>query len=156
MNLTELKTKPIPELIASGRPVPGLDMTFLKSGKVKIVNVWASWCAPCKIEHPLLMELAGRDDVEIAGINYKDRPENARRFLGTLGNPYVAVGVDANGRTSVDWGVYGVPETFIVDGAGNIVHKHVGPLTAPVVAETILPIVKKANEMADQTTPSQN
>ncbi|MFL5202869.1 MAG: DsbE family thiol:disulfide interchange protein, partial [Microvirga sp.] len=91
--------------------------------------VWASWCAPCRQEHPLLVELARDPSIRVVGINQRDNPDNARRFLGALGNPYSAVGVDPNGRASIDWGVYGVPETFIVGPDGTIRHKHIGPLT---------------------------
>ncbi len=144
--------KPVPrtelaaldDLTRDGAAVPGIDMALITSPGIKVVNVWASWCAPCRVEHPLLMKLAENDGIRMLGINYKDEPENARRFLGVLGNPYEAVGVDGTGRTAVDWGVYGVPETFIVDGRGHIVHKHVGPLTEAVVAEDILPVIAKA------------
>jgi cytochrome c biogenesis protein CcmG/thiol:disulfide interchange protein DsbE len=119
---------PLDGLQAGGRPVPGLAQGDLK-GRVTIVNVWASWCAPCRQEHPVLMDLARTGAARVVGINYKDNPENARRFLGALGNPFAAVGVDPNGRTAIDWGVYGVPETFIVGPDGTIRHKHVGPLT---------------------------
>ena len=112
--------------------IPGLTRADLVVGEegapVTIVNVWASWCVPCRDEHPVLMELAKDERLRVAGINYKDRPENARRFLGALGNPYDAVGVDENGRSAIDWGVYGVPETFIVDRHGVIRHKHIGPI----------------------------
>jgi cytochrome c biogenesis protein CcmG/thiol:disulfide interchange protein DsbE len=107
---------------------------LLTSGQPTIVNVWASWCAPCRQEHPLLMELAAEPGVRVVGINYKDQPENARRFLGALGNPFIAVGVDDSGRNAIEWGVYGVPETFILDGSGVIRHKHVGPLTPQTMA----------------------
>ncbi|HST94696.1 MAG TPA: DsbE family thiol:disulfide interchange protein [Microvirga sp.] len=119
---------PLEGLTAGGRPVPGLSHEDLK-GKVTVVNVWASWCAPCRQEHPLLVELARDPSVRVVGINQKDDPDNARRFLGSLGNPYAAVGTDRNGRVSIDWGVYGVPETFIVGPDGTIRHKHIGALT---------------------------
>jgi cytochrome c biogenesis protein CcmG/thiol:disulfide interchange protein DsbE len=96
---------------------------------VTIVNVWASWCAPCRQEHPLLMDLAKDPSVRVVGVNYKDNPENARRFLGQLGNPFAVVGVDPSGRAAIDWGVYGVPETFVVGPDGTVRHKHIGPLT---------------------------
>ena len=95
-----------------------------------IVNVWASWCAPCREENGVLLELSKDPRFEISGINYKDRPENAVAFLDQLGNPFDTIGVDDKGRTAIDWGVYGVPETFIVGRDGLIKHKHVGPLTA--------------------------
>jgi cytochrome c biogenesis protein CcmG, thiol:disulfide interchange protein DsbE len=115
-------------LAAQGQPVPGLASDDLK-GRVTVVNVWASWCAPCREEHPLLMDLARDPSIRVVGLNYKDREENARRFLGTFGNPFSAVGVDPNGRTAIDWGVYGVPETFVVGPDGTIRHKQIGPLT---------------------------
>jgi cytochrome c biogenesis protein CcmG/thiol:disulfide interchange protein DsbE len=110
--------------------VPGLAAAELKSGQVTVVNIWASWCVPCRQEHPVLMELAKRPDIRLVGINNKDEPANARRFLGALGQPFAAVGADRDGRVTIDWGGYGVPETFIVDGKGMIRHKHVGPLSA--------------------------
>ena len=119
---------PLEGLAADGRPVPGFSNEDLK-GRVTIVNVWASWCGPCRQEHPLLVDLAGDPSVRLVGINQRDNPDNARRFLGALGNPYAAVGVDPNGRASIDWGVYGVPETFIIGPDGTIRHKHIGPLT---------------------------
>jgi cytochrome c biogenesis protein CcmG, thiol:disulfide interchange protein DsbE len=121
--------EPLAGLTQDGRPLPGLAEADLKSGAVTVVNVWASWCGPCRQEHPLLMELAKDPSIRVVGINYKDSPENARRFLGTFGNPFAAVGVDPNGRAAIDWGVYGVPESFIVGPDGTIRHKQVGPLT---------------------------
>lgn len=97
--------------------------------KPSIVNVWASWCAPCRQEHPLLLELTKDERFVLIGINYKDKPENAAGFLSELGNPFDRIGTDINGRTAIDWGVYGVPETFIVGRNGLIHYKHVGPLT---------------------------
>ena len=119
---------PLEGLVADGKPVPGFSNVDLK-GRVTVVNVWASWCGPCRQEHPLLVDLAKDPSIRVVGINQRDNPDNARRFLGALGNPYAAVGVDPNGRASIDWGVYGVPETFIVGPDGHIRHKHIGPLT---------------------------
>ena len=119
---------PLEGLLANGQPVPGFSNEDLK-GRVTVVNVWASWCGPCRQEHPLLVDLAKDPSIRMVGINQRDNPDNARRFLGSLGNPYAAVGVDPNGRASIDWGVYGVPETFIVGPDGTIRHKHIGPLT---------------------------
>ncbi len=119
---------PLEGLVADGKPVPGFSNDDLK-GRVTVVNVWASWCGPCRQEHPLLVDLAKDPSIRVVGINQRDNPDNARRFLGALGNPYAAVGVDPNGRASIDWGVYGVPETFIVGPDGTIRHKHIGPLT---------------------------
>ena len=126
-----------------GVDLPGFDPARF-AGRVTLVNVWASWCAPCRQEHPLLMQLAQDERVEIAGLNYKDRPENARRFLGELGNPYTAIGVDDSGRAAIDWGVYGVPETFLVGKDGRIAYKHVGPVTPEIVASALMPEIEKA------------
>src|SRR5215204_4741776 len=125
---------PLPSLTRDAAAVPGLSGDDLK-GRVTIVNVWASWCAPCRQEHPLLMELAKNPAIRVVGINYKDNPENARRFLGALGNPFAAVGADPNGRAAIDWGVYGVPETFVVGPDGTIRHKQIGPLTPEAMTE---------------------
>jgi cytochrome c biogenesis protein CcmG/thiol:disulfide interchange protein DsbE len=115
-------------LAENGTPVPGLDpAAFI--GKVSIVNVWASWCVPCHEEAPLLTELAKDKRLQLVGINYKDSPDNARRFLGRYGNPFGLVGVDGNGRAAIEWGVYGVPETFIVGRDGRIAYKMVGGVT---------------------------
>ncbi len=123
---------------------PGLATTDFQGGKVALVNVFASWCAPCQQEHPQLMELAKDKRFEIFGINQKDRPENARRFLGKLGNPYARVGVDADGRASIEWGVYGVPETFVVSGRGKVVFRHVGPITPESLRARLMPEIEKA------------
>jgi cytochrome c biogenesis protein CcmG/thiol:disulfide interchange protein DsbE len=127
-----------------GEQLPGLTTADLRTGKVHVVNVWASWCGPCRLEHPLLMELAADRRVELAGINYKDQPPNAVRFLGQLGNPFVRIGADEKGKSTIDWGVYGVPETFIVDARGIVVLKHVGPITAVSLHDRILPAIDQA------------
>jgi cytochrome c biogenesis protein CcmG/thiol:disulfide interchange protein DsbE len=119
---------PLPGLVSNGAQVPGLDPEVFK-GKVSVVNVWASWCVPCHDEAPLLTELSKDQRLQLVGINYKDAPENARRFLGRYGNPFSVVGIDGNGRASIEWGVYGVPETFVVGRDGRIRYKLVGPLT---------------------------
>jgi len=119
---------PLEGLIRDGKPVPGLDPAKFQ-GNVTIVNVWASWCVPCRDEAAQLLKLSADKRFRIAGINYKDETENARRFLGRFGNPYAEVGVDKAGRAAINWGVYGVPETFIVGRDGKIVFKLVGPLT---------------------------
>jgi len=126
-----------------GMSLPGIDSREF-AGKVTLVNVWASWCAPCREEHPMLLALAQDQRFAIAGLNYKDAPENARRFLGSLGNPYSAIGVDDSGRTAIDWGVYGVPETFLVGKDGKIAFKHVGPLSEQAIVTTLLPAIEKA------------
>jgi cytochrome c biogenesis protein CcmG/thiol:disulfide interchange protein DsbE len=137
-----LINKPVPEFTLApveALNLPGLASTDLKKGDITLVNVWASWCVPCRTEHPLLMELARREDLRVVGINYKDDPENARRFLITLGVPFAAVGSDPNGRAAVDWGVYGVPESFLVDGEGVIRLKWIGPLTGEAIENEIIP-----------------
>lgn len=126
-----------------GLGLPGLDSTAFQ-GRVTLVNVWASWCAPCREEHPVLMALKQDKRFEIAGLNYKDLPANARRFLGDLGNPFDTVGADENGRAAIDWGVYGVPETFVVGRDGRILFKHVGPLDAAAVRNELMPEIEKA------------
>lgn len=126
-----------------GMALPGLDPTQF-AGKVTLVNVWASWCGPCRQEHPFMMELGKDERINVVGLNYKDRPENARRFLGDLGNPYDAIGVDDSGRAAIEWGVYGVPETFLVGKDGKIAWKQVGPFTAEIVAGTLKAEIEKA------------
>ena len=123
--------------------VPGLDPSVFK-GKVSVVNVWASWCVPCHDEAPLLTELGKDKRLQLVGINYKDVPENARRFLGRYGNPFSVVGVDGNGRASIEWGVYGVPETFVVGRDGTIVYKLVGPITPQNVDRVLKAEIEKA------------
>ncbi|MBX3583408.1 MAG: DsbE family thiol:disulfide interchange protein [Rhizobiaceae bacterium] len=126
-----------------GLQVPALDSADF-AGRVTLLNVWASWCAPCREEHPRLLALSQDKRFVIAGLNYKDSPENARRFLGSLGNPYGAVGVDSSGRAAIDWGVYGVPETFLIGKNGTILYKHVGPLSEQAVRDKLLPEIEKA------------
>jgi cytochrome c biogenesis protein CcmG, thiol:disulfide interchange protein DsbE len=135
---------PIAELQGSdGKPLPGLALADLKGRGVTVVNVFASWCAPCRDEHAQLVALS-RSGVRLVGINYKDDPENARRFLGSLGNPYSAVGADASGRTAVEWGVYGVPESFVVDSEGIIRFKQIGPISPEQLASVVLPQIEAA------------
>ncbi len=134
--------EPLPGLQADGRPVPGLSDADLRAGRATVVNVWASWCAPCRQEHPLLMALAKDASLRVVGIAHRDNPENARRFLGALGNPFAAVGMDSNARVSIDWGVYGVPETFIVGPDGTIRHKHIGALTPEAMPRFMAALAK--------------
>lgn len=130
-------------LTRDGKPVPGLTgATF--AGNVTLVNVWASWCVPCHDEAPLLDKLAQDKRFQIVGINYKDAPDNARRFLNRYGNPFVAAGADAKGRASIDWGVYGVPETFLIGRDGAIAYKLVGPITPENLAKVLVPEIEKA------------
>jgi len=125
----------------------GPDLPFtnedLRQGDVTLVNFWASWCAPCRVEHPHLMDL-GATGLTIFGVNYKDQANNAMGFLDELGNPYVQMGADDSGRMGLDWGLYGVPETFVIDGRGNIVLRHAGPITQRVLDATILPAIEQA------------
>ncbi|MEL6200725.1 MAG: DsbE family thiol:disulfide interchange protein [Pseudomonadota bacterium] len=127
-------------LRADGANMPPFTSIVLE-GKVTLVNVWASWCAPCREEHPFLMELAADGRLQIVGLNYKDTPKNATRFLATLGNPFDAVGADDTGRTAINWGVYGVPENFLVSADGIVIWKHVGPLTTGVVQNDLIPLI---------------
>ena len=139
--------KPVPEF--SLPPVQGFEeaggfaTADLGQGEIALVNIFASWCGPCRVEHPLLMALAEAGTVPLYGINYKDTPADAERWLGRLGNPYTLMGADLDGRTAIDWGVYGVPETFVVDGAGRIRHRHVGVLSQYDLEETILPLIEE-------------
>lgn len=130
-------------LNGDGGSIPGFSRADLATGEVTLVNVFGSWCGPCRDEHPLLVALA-KSGQRMVGLNYKDQPENARRFLGGLGNPFSRVGVDPNGRAAIEWGVYGVPETFVVDGKGRIAFKHVGPLTEDSVRIKLMPAIEKA------------
>lgn len=134
---------PIPGLTRDGKPVPGVDSAMFK-GEVSLVNVWASWCVPCHDEAPLLNALAKDGRVRIVGINYKDAADNARRFLNRYGNPFAASGQDPNGRTAIDWGVYGVPETYVVGRDGHIAYKLVGPITEQNFETQVKPAIEKA------------
>ena len=130
-------------LTRDGMPVPGLANANF-TGQVTLVNVWASWCVPCHDEAPLLMKLAEDRRIRLVGINYKDQPDNARRFIGRHGNPFAAVGADRNGRASIDWGVYGVPETFVIDRAGRIAYKLVGPISEGNLETVLKPQLERA------------
>ncbi|HKA74088.1 MAG TPA: DsbE family thiol:disulfide interchange protein [Xanthobacteraceae bacterium] len=134
---------PIPSLARNGQPVPGMAAAEFQ-GPVTLLNVWASWCVPCHDEAPLLMQLAEDKRIRVVGINYKDRPADARRFLGRYGNPFAAVGADENGRASIDWGVYGVPETFLIGRDGRIAYKLVGPMTPQNLDSVLKPQIEKA------------
>jgi cytochrome c biogenesis protein CcmG/thiol:disulfide interchange protein DsbE len=127
----------------NGKPVPGLEADSFK-GAVAVLNVWASWCVPCRDEAPLLLALARDPRVRILGINYKDSAENARRFLARYGNPYVGNGADLNGRASIEWGVYGVPETFVVGRDGRIAYKLIGPIEPINLEKVLKPEIEKA------------
>jgi cytochrome c biogenesis protein CcmG, thiol:disulfide interchange protein DsbE len=128
---------------SDGKPLPGLSTADF-TGAVTLVNVWASWCVPCHDEAPLLGTLAADTRIRLVGINYKDQPDNARRFLGRYGNPFAAAGADQNGRASMEWGVYGVPETFLVGRDGKIAYKLVGPITEANLVSVVRPEIEKA------------
>ena len=134
---------PLPGLERDGKAVPGLSNATFQNA-VTLVNVWASWCVPCHDEVPFLEQLSQDKRIQLVGINYKDAPDNARRFLNRYGNPFVATGQDEAGRVSIDWGVYGVPETFLVGRDGKIAYKLVGPITADNLARTLKPEIEKA------------
>lgn len=137
-----------------GKPAPGFNLPLLATagrmseadlqGQIRLVNYWASWCTPCLQEHPLLMRLAREQQVSLLGINYKDAPEDASAWLARHGNPYSTVAQDLDGRVGLDWGVYGVPETFVLDAQGVILHKHIGPLTEAAWREQIQPLLAGA------------
>lgn len=135
-----------------GKPVPVFDLPAVKGrqlglstatlqNEVALVNVFASWCTACREEHPLIMKLMASGTVPIHGLNYKDKPDDAAKWLDELGDPYTRTGADINGRVGIDWGVYGVPETFVIDRHGRIAYKHIGALTPRVLQEKILPLV---------------
>ncbi|MEP7241296.1 MAG: DsbE family thiol:disulfide interchange protein [Devosia sp.] len=143
-----LINKPAPEAslpAVAGLSVPGFDTARLR-GQVTVVNVFASWCIPCRDEHKVLERLKAETGVALFGINQKDQPDQAAAFLAELGNPYDAIGADASGRASIDWGVYGVPETFVVDTAGIIRFKHTGPLSMDDIDREIVPAIARATQ----------
>jgi cytochrome c biogenesis protein CcmG/thiol:disulfide interchange protein DsbE len=148
-----LKPREVPSPFI-GKPAPAFSLPQLHQpqqqlapgdmqGQVWLLNVWASWCAPCREEHPLLVTAARERQVPIVGLNYKDDPRNAQEWLRKLGDPYVGIGVDASGRVGIDYGVYGVPETFVIDKSGVVRFKHIGPMTPQVWERDVLPLVKR-------------
>jgi cytochrome c biogenesis protein CcmG/thiol:disulfide interchange protein DsbE len=148
-----LKPSEVPSPLI-GKPAPAFDLPLLERpterlsptalrGKVWVLNVWASWCAPCREEIPVLLSVAKAGEVPIYGLNYKDKREDALRLLAQFGNPYVASAVDADGRVGIDYGVYGVPETYVIDRDGVIRLKHIGPVTPETVAQKIVPLVRE-------------
>ena len=136
--------KPVPEFSlppVRGR-TPGLATADLKR-EVSLVNVFASWCVACREEHPLLMEISRERTVPLHGLNYKDQPEAAARWLDEMGDPYTRTGADLDGRVGIDWGVYGVPETFVIDRDGRIAYKQIGPITPGAWQKTLLPLIRR-------------
>jgi cytochrome c biogenesis protein CcmG/thiol:disulfide interchange protein DsbE len=134
---------PLPGLERDGKAVPGLNSAEFQ-GRVTVLNVWASWCVPCREEAALLMTVAADPRVNVVGMNYKDQPDNARRFLGRYGNPFAANGTDGNGRAAIEWGVYGVPETFVIGRDGRIAYKLIGPVTPDNLEAALKPAIEKA------------
>ncbi|MEQ8651485.1 MAG: DsbE family thiol:disulfide interchange protein [Kiloniellales bacterium] len=142
-----------------GKPVPEFELPPVKGrtlglsnadleGEVSLVNVFASWCIACREEHPLFMQLAAQGTVPLHGLNYKDRPDDAARWLDSLGDPYARTGADLSGRVAIEWGVYGVPETFVVGTDGRVAYKHIGAVNEEVLAGTILPLVEALRQEA--------
>ncbi|HEY6602674.1 MAG TPA: DsbE family thiol:disulfide interchange protein [Xanthobacteraceae bacterium] len=134
---------PLPGLERDGKAIPGLDSAEFQ-GRVTVLNVWASWCVPCREEAALLMTIAADPRLRVVGMNYKDQPDNARRFLRRYGNPFAANGTDGNGRASIEWGVYGVPETFVIGRDGRIAYKLIGPVTPDNLKTALQPAIEKA------------
>lgn len=141
-NAPSLNLAPLAGLIDNGQPVPALTDQVI-SGKLSLINVFASWCVPCRQEHPLLFDLAKDQRITLVGINYKDKNENAVRFLSELGNPYAAVGIDPKGQASIDWGVYGIPETYLVGRDGKILFKQIGPFTPEIIETKLKPLIEE-------------
>jgi len=145
----KLDLPPVPGLVVEGDKIPGFDSSDLSNGTVHVVNFWASWCTPCRAEHEHLMALRElRPGAALYGINYKDNPDKAESFIRELGNPFDAVGEDAAGRVGVEWGVTGVPETFVVDGDGIIIHKLTGPINGDNLRAEVLPAIDGADPSA--------
>lgn len=138
-----LDMPPLEGATFNGAPMPALTDAAIK-GKLTLVNVWASWCVPCREENPIILELAKDPRLTVVGINYKDQTDNALRFLGELGNPFAAVGVDPRGKAAIDWGVYGIPESYLVDASGTIVYKRVGPFDERSLKDGLYPAIEKA------------
>ncbi|MBO6720115.1 MAG: DsbE family thiol:disulfide interchange protein [Rhizobiaceae bacterium] len=142
-----------------GKPVPAFELPPVKGrtlglssvdlkGEVSLVNVFASWCVACRVEHPLFMKLAAQGTVPLHGLNYKDQPDDAAKWLDSLGDPYTRTGADISGRVAIDWGVYGVPETFIIGADGRVAYKHIGPVSEEALTRTILPLVEELRRQA--------
>ncbi len=143
--------RPVPEFTLP--PVEGRTLGFSSGdlrGEVSLVNVFASWCVACRAEHPLFMRIAANKTVPLHGLNYKDRPDDVAKWLDTLGDPYTRTGDDLNGRVAIDWGVYGVPETFVVSADGRIAYKYIGPVSEEALANTILPLIARLRAEATE------
>ena len=141
---TALAGKAAPEVAVTPLgDLPVFDAATLRDGQIKLVNFWASWCAPCRVEHPNLEALSA-EGIPIYGVNYKDQPDKALAFLAELGNPYTAIGADTSGRMALNWGLYGVPETYVIDGDGKVVLRFAGPITQRVIEAQIRPALENA------------
>lgn len=138
----ETKFPALPEFKVQGQSIAGFASTDLASSGATLVNFWASWCAPCIAEHPQLIALSKLPGVRLFGVNYKDEPADARQFLGRYGNPFTVIGVDPKGRNAIEWGVYGMPETFLINAKGEIVYKHVGPITPEHLRTKVVPVIQ--------------
>lgn len=138
-----LALAPLDGAIRAGQPVPALETGAIR-GKLTLVNVWASWCVPCRQEHPIILGLAQDPRINVVGINYKDKNDAALAFLGELGNPFRAIGIDPKGTAAIDWGVYGIPESFLVGPDGTILYKQVGPFTDDAVKNRLMPKIEEA------------
>lgn len=139
-----LALEPLPGAMLGSAPMPALTDSAVR-GKLTLVNIWASWCVPCREENPVILALSKDPRLKVVGINYKDQTENAVRFLGELGNPFSAIGVDPRGRAAIDWGVYGIPESYLVGPDGTILYKRVGPFDDRSLAEGLMPAIEKAS-----------
>jgi cytochrome c biogenesis protein CcmG/thiol:disulfide interchange protein DsbE len=135
--------EPLAGAMRDGVPVPALTSAGA-GGKLTLVNFWASWCVPCRQEHPIILSLSKDPRITVLGVNYKDGNENALRFLGELGNPFSAIGLDPNGKMAIDWGVYGIPESYLVGADGTILYKKVGPFDERSLREGLYPAIEKA------------
>ena len=143
-----LLNRPVPEFnaprfnTADDKPLTAADLKS-PSGTVSLLNIWASWCTPCLAEHPYISDLAAQDHIQLIGLNYKDTPEAAQRFLDKHGNPYSQIGIDTDGAIAIDLGLYGVPETYVIDDQGIIRHKVVGPVTPDVIKTELAPLIEQ-------------
>lgn len=140
----EFSLPPLEGALREGEQIPGFDNEVSKGAPVTLINVWASWCIPCRAEHPYVKALGKDERIRLYGLNHKDPAEGALSFLDELGNPFDAIGVDRNGRVGVEFGVYGVPETFVVNQEGIIIHKFIGPITQSRLRTELMPAIEEA------------
>ena len=145
-SVPDVSFEALPDVTNNGKALRGVAPADLAKGKVTVVNFWASWCVPCATELPLLIELKKQADVNVVSVNYKDQQEAAQRFLAEYGNPFSAIGVDPRGRGAIEWGVYGMPETFVVSGDGKIAYKHIGEITSENLKQKLLPAIEAAKQ----------